>query len=189
MSTVSSTPPVRPLPLPLSVPLPLPLPLSVSLSPLALALCLCCAPALAHDPVDAWVAVDDGRLDAARGGLDAGNGLILSLGVERLVSINGNVVASSNFVISDLGKAVAGATPPAGDGTALMLVQNGAGNVFDAAQVAQGRAALVIQNSSSDQLIRSQTTISAAVTSLSLLRSLNFEGGLRDALSNAVRPK
>jgi hypothetical protein len=160
-----------------------------TLRPLWLALSLCCAPALAHDPSDDWVAVDDSRLAAARGGLDAGNGLILSLGVERLVSINGNVVASSNFVISDLGKVAAGATLPAGEVAALTLVQNGAGNVFDAAQAAQGAAALVIQNSASDQLIRSQTTISAAVNSLSLLKGLNFEGGLRDALSNAVRPK
>ncbi|MBA5608654.1 hypothetical protein H3H36_25250 [Duganella sp. FT3S] len=158
--------------------------------PLVLALCLCGAPALAQEPSDDWVAVDDSRLDAARGGLDAGNGLILSLGVERLVSINGNVVASSNFVISDLGKVAAGETPLAsGAAAALTLVQNGTGNVFDAAQAGQTVGALVIQNSASDQLIRSQTTISTVVNSLSLLKSLNFEGGLRDALSNAVRPK
>ncbi|HJV01711.1 MAG TPA: hypothetical protein VJ752_14300 [Burkholderiaceae bacterium] len=158
--------------------------------PLLLALCLCCAPALARDPSDDWVAVDDSRLDAVRGGFDAGNGLTLSLGVERLVSINGNVVASSNFVISDLGKVAAGQTTLAGDAVAaLTLVQNGAGNVFDAALAGQAAGALVIQNSASDQLIRSQTTISTVVNSLSLLKSLNFEGGLRDALSNAVRPK
>lgn len=159
------------------------------LRPLLLALCLCCAPALAQDPFDELVAVDDSRLDAARGGLDAGNGLILSLGVERLVSINGNVVASSNFSLSDVGKA-AGNTGLAGDAVAaLTLVQNGAGNVFDAALGGQAVGALVIQNSANDQLISSQTTISTVVNSLSLLKSLNFEGGLRDALSNAVRPK
>ncbi|HEU4844602.1 MAG TPA: hypothetical protein VFT05_10085 [Burkholderiaceae bacterium] len=161
--------------------------------PLLLTLCLCCAPVLAHDAADDWVAVDDSRLDAARGGLDAGNGLILSLGVERLVSINGNVVASSNFSISDVGKLAAGGA--GGVGTtgdavaALTLVQNGAGNVFAPAMAGQAIGALVIQNSASDQLIRSQTTISTVVNSLSLLKNLNFEGGLRDALSNAVRPK
>ena len=165
-------------------------PVRPPLRPLLLALCLCCAPALAHDPSDDWVAVDDSRLDAARGGMDGGNGLVFSLGVERLVSINGNVVASSNFSIPDVGKAVAGDSPLGGDAVAaLTLVQNGAGNVFDAALAGQGVGALVIQNSASDQLIRSQTTISTVVNSLSLLKSLNFEGGLRDALSNAVRPK
>ncbi|WP_229218330.1 hypothetical protein [Rugamonas apoptosis] len=160
------------------------------LRPVLLTLCLCCAPALAHDTPDDWVAVDDSRLEAARGGLDAGNGLILSLGVERLVSINGNVVASSNFTLSDVGKVVAGHGALAGDAlAALTLVQNGAGNVFDATLTGQAAGALVIQNSASDQLIRSQTTISTVVNSLSLLKSLNFEGGLRDALSNAVRPK
>lgn len=161
--------------------------------PLLLTLCLCCAPVLAHDAADDWVAVDDSRLDAARGGLDAGNGLILSLGVERLVSINGNIVASSNFSISDVGKLAtggAGGVGVTGDAVAaLTLVQNGAGNVFAPALAGQAIGALVIQNSASDQLIRSQTTISTVVNSLSLLKNLNFEGGLRDALSNAVRPK
>lgn len=160
------------------------------LRPLLLTLCLCCAPALARDPADDWVAVDDGRLAAARGGLDAGNGLILSLGVERLVSINGNVVASSNFAISDVGKLAAGDSRLAGEAVAaLTLVQNGVGNEFAPALTGQAAGALVIQNSASDQLIRSQTTISTVVNSLSLLKNLNFEGGLRDALSNAVRPK
>ncbi len=160
------------------------------LRPLLLTLCLCCAPALARDPADDWVAVDDSRLADARGGLDAGNGLILSLGVERLVSINGNVVASSNFSISDVGKLAAGDSRLPGEAVAaLTLVQNGAGNVFAPALTGQAAGALVIQNSASDQLIRSQTTISTVVNSLSLLKNLNFEGGLRDALSNAVRPK
>lgn len=161
------------------------------LRPLLLTLCLCCAPALARDPADDWVAVDDSRLaDARGGGLDAGNGLILSLGVERLVSINGNVVASSNFSISDVGKLAAGDSRLGGEAVAaLTLVQNGVGNEFAPALTGQAAGALVIQNSASDQLIRSQTTISTVVNSLSLLKNLNFEGGLRDALSNAVRPK
>jgi hypothetical protein len=160
-----------------------------TLRPLLLTLCLCCAPALARDPTDDWLAVDDSRLDEARGGWDAGNGLVLSLGVERLISINGNVVANSNFSIADVARLAAGDGRLAGDAAALTLVQNGAGNVFEPQLGGQAIGALVIQNSASDQLIRSQTTISTVVNSLSLLKDLNFEGGLRDALSYAVRPK
>jgi hypothetical protein len=49
--------------------------------------------------------------------------------------------------------------------------------------------ALLIQNSLNDQAIRSQTTISTTVSNLAMLKSLNFEGVLRAALSAAVGPK
>ena len=41
---------------------------------------------------DASCAVDQETLDAARGGFLTGDGLMVNLGLERLVSINGNVV-------------------------------------------------------------------------------------------------
>jgi hypothetical protein len=46
---------------------------------------------------DDWQPVSAAQLDEARGGFELGNGLQVSLGVERLVSINGGVVASSRF--------------------------------------------------------------------------------------------
>ncbi len=142
------------------------------------------------DPLDGWPPVPDSALERARGGLDFGNGLLVSLGVERLVSINGNVVASSNFSIADATKLGGAEAARAGEAlAALTLVQNGPGNVFLPAGADRAAGALVIQNSVNDQLIRSQTTISATVNSLSLLRAGQFEGGLRDALSNAVGPK
>lgn len=141
------------------------------------------------DPADGWLALPDNTLEQARGGFDLGNGLLVSLGVERLVSINGNLVASSNFSIADVTKLSGAEAVRAGAAlAALTLVQNGPGNVFLPGGMDQA-GALVIQNSANDQLIRSQTTISTTVNSLSLLKTLQFEGALRDALSNVVGPK
>jgi hypothetical protein len=143
----------------------------------------------AADPADGWLPLPDHALEQARGGFDLGNGLLVSLGVERLISINGNLVASSNFSIADVTKLSGAEALRAGAAlAALTLVQNGPGNVFLPGGMDQA-GALVIQNSANDQLIRSQTTISTTVNSLSLLKTLQFEGALRDALSNVVGPK
>ncbi|GJI96930.1 hypothetical protein RugamoR57_36480 [Duganella caerulea] len=158
-----------------------------------LSLLLACA-AAAHagdlpEPTDGWTAVDDARLDQARGGYELGGGLVVSLGVERLVSINGSVVANSRFAIADVTKLSAAEAQMAGDALAAVVVRNGAGNAVDALPAAPGLGALLIQNSVSDQAIRSQTTISTSVSNLALLKAANFETLLRDALSGAVGPK
>ncbi len=141
------------------------------------------------DPTDGWTAVDDARLEQARGGYDLGNGLVVSLGVERLVSINGSVVANSRFAIADVTKLSAVEAQMASDALANVVVQSGAGNAVDPLPATAGLGALLIQNSIDDQAIRSQTTISTSVSNLALLKAVNFENLLRDALSGAVGPK
>jgi hypothetical protein len=126
---------------------------------------LACAAAAGHaDPTDDWNAVDDSRLELARGGFDLGNGMLVSLGVERLVSINGTVVASTHFSIPDM--------------TQL--------SAADALMASDTMAAVLVQNSLNDQAIRTQTTINTTVANLALLKAVNFESSLRDALSGAV---
>lgn len=145
------------------------------------------APATA-EAGDGWTPVLDAVLDAARGGYELGGGLVMSLGIERLAMVNGNVVSSTSFSIADLSKLGAGEAALAGDAAAaLNQLQNGAGNVFQAALAAQATTAgTVIQNTLNDQVLRTQTVINSSVNSLELLKMLNFEAGLRDALSNAV---
>jgi hypothetical protein len=160
------------------------------MKPLLLTLLLTLPTVAAADPFDDAVPVADAALDTARGGFDTGNGLLMSLGVERLVSINGAIVASSNFSISDVTKVSAAEAQQASDAVAAVtLVQNGGNNVFQQDGTLPALGALVIQNSANDQLIRSQTTISTTVNSLSLLKSLNFASSLRDALNSAVGTK
>lgn len=137
-----------------------------------------------------WVALPDSALAAARGGFDLGGGLLLSLGVERLVSINGTVVSSSQFNIADVAHmSAAEAEMARGALNPLQLVQNGEGNFAPQAMASAAASALLIQNSANDQLIRSQTTINTAVNSLEMLKGLNFESGLRQALAGALTPR
>lgn len=124
---------------------------------------------------DGWVPVAEAVLADARGGFDTGNGLLVSLSVDRVLSLNGNVIASGQL-------STAGAAQPAfqfariGEGSALL-------------QAAQPLAGLLLQNSANGQLIRSQTTIDATVNSLSILKDINFGDSLRQSLSNAILPR
>ena len=139
---------------------------------------------LEADPAAGWAAVGDGELERTRGGFDLGNGMLVALGVERLVSINGTVVVNSRFSIPDVTQLSAAEARMAGDALAAAVVQVGAGNTVDPGLSAPG--ALLIQNSANDQAIRSQTTINTTVGNLELLKAVNFETSLRDALSGAL---
>ncbi|NVM77084.1 hypothetical protein FHW83_002890 [Duganella sp. SG902] len=125
---------------------------------------LACATLAQAQPADDWQAVGDDQLARTRGGFDLGNGMLVSLGVERLVSINGTVVASTRFSIPDMTQLSAAQTQAAADAMAAVLVQN----------------------SLNDQAIRTQTTIGATVANLALLKAVNFESSLREALTGAV---
>ncbi|MES2260187.1 MAG: hypothetical protein V4724_16830 [Pseudomonadota bacterium] len=114
-----------------------------------------------------WQPVANEQLEQCRGGFAIGKELMVSLDVERLVSINGSVVSDTRFNFDDVSKL----TPS------------------QAMQAQAAMAALVIQNNAGDSLIRSQTTINTTVNSLSQLKAFNFEGSLRDALSAATGPK
>ncbi|UTY60010.1 hypothetical protein [Massilia sp. erpn] len=146
---------------------------------------LACADGLDGD----WVALPDSALDAARGGFDNGSGLVVSLGIERMVSINGAVVSSSQFNIADVARMSAAEAEMARSALNPLLVQNGDGNIAPAAMSSAAVSALLIQNSANDQLIRSQTTINTAVNSLEILKGINLESSMRQALAGALTPR
>ncbi|HEY5801656.1 MAG TPA: hypothetical protein VIT92_15650 [Burkholderiaceae bacterium] len=128
--------------------------------------------------------VDDRALDDVRGGFDFGNGLIMSLGVERLVSINGSVISSQSFNIADVTKLSQEQAKGAFDAiNGLTLIQNGAGNHFSANDVPNTFAGTVIQNTLSNQDLKTQTIINTSVNSAELLKGMNFQTNLRDALA------
>ena len=136
-----------------------------------------------------WRQVGAAALDGMRGGFTTPSGLALSLGIERSVSINGEVVAHTNFRIADVGN-ISGdeaRQAQAALGTAW-LVQNGARNFAAGGAVGAGRGTFV-QNSLNGQTINTQTTISSNVNSMSLLKDMNFQGGLRDAAIRAIGTK
>lgn len=132
-----------------------------------------------------WHQLGGDQLDTMRGGFTTGSGLAMSLGIERLVSINGDLVSRTNFQIADVSKISADEARQAHDAlNSARLVQNGANN-FAAADIAAGRGTFV-QNSLSNQSIGTQTIISSSVNSMSMLKDLNFQDGLRDAAIRAI---
>lgn len=132
-------------------------------------------------------ALDDRSLDQVRGGFTLGNGLRVSFGIERAVSVNGNLVASSSLSMSELGKlSGSAARPGAIEAAGLMLVQNGARNVI-ATGTAAGAVGTVIQNTLNDQNIRNVTVINATVNSVQIARALSLHEGLRNVAIDALR--
>ena len=110
-----------------------------------------------------------------RGGFELeGSSLKFTIGIERAVYINGNLVATNVLNLKDLqstvgGTSVAGALPVAP--SSALVVQNGAGN-YVPTQVVQNPTATVIQNTLDNQKIQSVTTINASVNSIQMTLSL-----------------
>ncbi|MEG0881882.1 MAG: hypothetical protein RSF79_13395 [Janthinobacterium sp.] len=141
-------------------------------------------------PEAGWTAVSEETLEQARGGFDMPGGLSLSLGIERLVSINGSVVSSVAFTIADVAHLSVEEASLARTAVASMnIVQNGAGNVFAPGPMAQTMAGTVIQNSLNDQVLRTQTIVNGSVNSLGLLKLANFQDTLQNALGTVAGPK
>jgi hypothetical protein len=154
---------------------------------LALAACGAHATAETHEAADEWVAVNEDQLDRTRGGFNLPSGLAVSLGIERLVSINGNIVARTSFDIANLNHLSGEQLRQTRDAlSSVKLIQNGSDNIYQAGDTSGVIGGVVIQNTLNDQLIQSQTVINSTVNSASLLKTLNFQGSLSDALTRAA---
>ncbi len=87
------------------------------------------AGAVARDHFAGLTPLDDDRLEQLRGGLDAGLGLVASFAFERVVTINGELMARQIFVVNDLAQMLRGASPTVQViASASQIVQNGMGN-------------------------------------------------------------
>ena len=149
-------------------------------------------PAAAGEEIPAadWEPVDAEQLDQVRGGFTTGSGLEMSLGIERLVLVNGAIVAHTNIELSDLNNVSAEQARLTSEAlSSVKLIQNGGDNIYHAGASDHVLGATVIQNSLNDQLIASQTVISCTLNSASLLKTLNFQGSLSDALARAAGPR
>ncbi|MFC5547113.1 hypothetical protein [Massilia aerilata] len=135
---------------------------------------------------DATQPVEPAALDELRGGFLIPGGLLVSLGIDRIVTINGNVVERSQLNLGDLGTLTSGMSKVSADtANQVRLIQNGIGT----ANLALGRDVLggtIIQNSLNDQLINNQTIINASVNARGMLQSMNFQSTLNNALNSAI---
>ena len=130
-----------------------------------------------------WVAVPADRLDAMRGGFDLPSGLSVSFGIERLVYVNGSLVATTRLQIPDVSRMTAVQAQGLADIRQGMLVQVGDGNAFTPSGSVNG---VVIQNSLDNQTISTLTTLNVGVGTLGMFQALNSQAALQDALQSAV---
>ena len=130
----------------------------------------------------AWTPVDDATLDSKRGGFEIPGGLNISLGIERVVSVNGEVLSRTNVAIPDVATMNADQLMQARDalGTAR-LIQIGGSN-FAPNDIGLGSGATLVQNSLDHQAIMARTTISSTVNSMALIKDINFHSTIRDAI-------
>jgi hypothetical protein len=140
-------------------------------------------------PFDPAQAVAPAALDGYRGGFTTDSGLAVSLGLERIVTVNGNVLERSQLQLGDLGSLTSGISKVSADSAGqVRLIQNGVGDL----NVQLGNTVLggtIIQNSLNDQLIRNQTIINASVNARGMLQSMNFQSTLANALNTAATGK
>ncbi|MHA6203019.1 hypothetical protein ACXU4B_01175 [Dyella soli] len=137
--------------------------------------------------VAGWTPVNASTLDAMRGGVDLGNGLVASFGFDRAVYVNGNLVASTSFNIPDIGHITADqASAVAAALNTTNVVQVGPGNSIDPRAFSQASGATVIQNSLNNQNIQALTTLNASVNSLQLFRAMNLQNTLQSALVQSL---
>jgi hypothetical protein len=138
------------------------------------------------NPFSSENAVASDTLDDYRGGFVTDNGLAVTLGIERIVTINGNVAEHSELELGDLGRLTSGASTLSADTVAqVRLIQNG-GGTFAVQMDNNVLGGTVIQNSLNDQLIRNQTIINASVNARGLLQAMNFQSTLANALNTAA---
>ena len=141
---------------------------------------------LAARATEGWTPVPAAELERTRGRFVPDSGLQMSLGIERVVSINGDVVSHTRFTVADLERVTTSQANGLRDALATQVIQNGPHNSILADMTQAGNGGVLIQNSLNDQVIRNQTIISANVNSGSLLKALNFASNLNDAINRAV---
>ena len=135
-------------------------------------------------------AVDSAQLEEARGGFLVADGLEVTLGIERMVTINGNVVDRAEIQLGDIGKLAQGNGLVSQEALGeLRLIQNGVASALRGEATASLLGGTLIQNSLNDQMISAQTTLNATVNTAGMLRALNFAEGLNNALSTAIAPR
>jgi len=134
------------------------------------------------------VALDSSRLEGIRGGFVTDTGLKLSFGIERAIYINGTLVTTTSLNVSDLSQLSAGqAAAVTVNGGALAVVQSGVGNTFLPGTVSGSTLGTVIQNTLDNQKIQNVTTVNATVNSGDIVRSLNLQNSVQNAITNSIR--
>lgn len=141
--------------------------------------CALAAPVAAADGAlgAEWRPVDPARLADMRGGFVVPSGFVVSFGIERVVSVNGEVVAATRLRIPDVARITADEARLLASLRDSQVVTVGAGTV-----VSGGTGGLVIQNALDGQAISARTSLDVSLNTLQLHR----DSLLGTAITNAV---
>jgi hypothetical protein len=156
------------------------------------ALLVVCATTVRAGPVSAkrveglGFPVSNEKLDTVRGGFDLGGGLEVSLGIQRAVYIDGNLVTYANVNIPDLAHITTQQAMALASALSTVNIQNGPGNTFDPSSMGSTTAATVIQNTLNNQTIRNLTTLNVAVNTLNTFRDEGMQAALQAAQVQAL---
>lgn len=148
-----------------------------------------------------WMAVGDQTLDSLRGGFNMGHGLMVSFGISRAVYINGALITETTLNVGRMADVTpAQATQLGQKLTSLSLVQNGPDNTFASGPsttttgakgptvttIAGSTAGTLIQNSLNNQQIRYQTIINTSSNGLGMVRAMNLNSTLTEAIQQSI---
>lgn len=122
------------------------------------------------------------RLEGLRGGFELPSGLQASFGFERVVYVNGELMATTSINIPDISAITPDQAQALAAARQTTLVQVGEGNTFNASSMDGG---LVIQNTLDNQDIRVLTTLDVGTDMLGHFKDLNAQAALQDALITA----
>lgn len=134
-----------------------------------------------------WLAVSDRTLDSFRGGFALADGLRVSFGITRALYINGELVTQMSLNFGQLSEL----TPVQAEqlsrqlAATSLVVQVGQGNSI-APEASDAAFATVIQNTLNNQQILQQTVINASSNALGLIKHLNTQATVNEALSGAI---
>lgn len=145
------------------------------------------APQDHNSPVEfTWMAASDMTLDRLRGGFDLGSGLLVSFGISRSVSINGQMITATSFQLGDPTALTSQQAAALGQQLAAQtqVVRNGKGNSADLG--ASVPFATFIQNTVNNQTIRSHTVIEATSNAMGMVKGMNLQATISEAIAQAI---
>ncbi|MFC3816205.1 hypothetical protein [Lysobacter sp. GCM10012299] len=132
-----------------------------------------------------WVAVDPALLEDMRGGFQTASGISLSFGIERVVYVNGELLAATQVHIPDITHMTSAQAEELARFNQGQVIQVGEGNTVEPSSTFNG---LLIQNTRNDQDIRALTTVNVGVDTLSAFQDLNLQQALQNATVAAASP-
>ncbi len=146
-------------------------------------------PAIADELTPYQIATDQ-ELAAMRGGFVMNDDLQISVGIERVIYINGVMQAIHTLNFPQIGTAINQSSAAQLRASMITLVQNGPGNSFvptNAGSNTLPGGQTFVQNTLDRQLIQNLTMINAAVKNLDLFRKMNLSSVVQGQLIRAGR--